>query len=595
MTTIKERKDIPITDTWNLNDIFESIDLFHENFKKVQSKIPSFAKYVGKLTSSCELLYDFLSEQDELAITMNQLYLYAHMHLHEDGNVSLYQDLSTKTETLSIEFYSAISFANPELSALTENMILDFIKENPKLSVYKRYLFEILRQKKHILNASTENLLAKVSEIASSPSQIFAMLDNVDINFGTVKNDDGVEVPLTHGNYISFLESKTRSVRESAFKTLYKTYSSYKNTLATTFSSNVKQYLLFSNVRGFETPLHYALHENNIPISVYNNLIDTVHEHLNLMYDYVALRKNHLMLDELHMYDLFVPMAKNFDKKISYDEACELVLKSLAPLGKEYTDIAKEAFTNRWVDKFENMGKRSGAYSWSTYGIPHPYILMNYVENINSLFTLAHELGHAMHSYFSHKTQPFIYSDYCIFVAEVASTVNESLLMQYLLKTTEDPTFKRYLISYFMDQFRSTLYRQTMFAEFEKEVHLFAKEGGVLTASYLCDKYYSLVQKYHGDHLCVDEDIKYEWSRIPHFYNPFYVYQYATGFSAAIALSDRILNECDQAVKDYITFLSSGSSKDPIDLLKDAGVDMSTKEPIEKALAVFSTLISSFN
>lgn len=595
MITIKERKDIPLEDTWNLNDIFENIDVFHENFKKVESKIPDLAQYEGKLTSSSEILYNFLSEQDELVILLNKLYLYSHMHLHEDGNVSLYQELSTKTETLSIKFSSSVSFANPELSTLSEDVILQYMKENPKLSVYKRYLYEILRQKEHILDASTENLLAQVSEIANAPSQIFSMLDNVDFNFGTIKNEEGTEVPLTHGTYISFLESKDRSVRKSAFQTLYSTYSSYKNTLATTFSSNVKQYLLFSNVRGFESPVHYALYENNIPVSVYNTLIDTVHEHLDLMYNYVALRKKHLNLDELHMYDLFVPMVPNFDKKISYDEACDYVLKSLAPLGKEYTDIAKEAFQNRWVDKYENKGKRSGAYSWSTYGIPHPYILMNYVENINSLFTLAHELGHAMHSYFSHKNQPFIYSDYSIFVAEVASTVNESLLMQYLLKTTDDPTFKRYLINYFMDQFRSTLYRQTMFAEFEKEVHLFAQKGGGLTSSYLCDTYYSLVKKYYGEHICVDEEIKYEWSRIPHFYNPFYVYQYATGYSAAIALSDRILNEGDQAVKDYLGFLSGGSSKDPIDLLKDAGVDMSTKEPIEKALAVFNTLITSFS
>lgn len=595
MITIKERKDIPLEDTWNLNDIFENINVFYENFKKVESKIPDLATYEGKLASSSEILYNFLSEQDELVILLNKLYLYSHMHLHEDGNVPLYQELSTKTETLSIKFSSAVSFANPELSTLTEDVILKYMKETPSLSVYKRYLYEILRQKEHILDASTENLLAQVSEIANAPSQIFSMLDNVDFNFGTIKNEEGVEVPLTHGTYISFLESKDRPVRKSAFQTLYRTYSSYKNTLATTFSSNVKQYLLFSNVRGFESPLHYALHENNIPVSVYNTLINTVHEHLDLMYKYVALRKKHLNLEELHMYDLFVPMVPNFEKKISYDEACDYVLKSLAPLGKEYTDIAKEAFQNRWVDKYENKGKRSGAYSWSTYGIPHPYILMNYVENINSLFTLAHELGHAMHSYFSHKTQPFIYSDYSIFVAEVASTVNESLLMQYLLKTTDDPTFKRYLMNYFMDQFRSTLYRQTMFAEFEKEVHLFAQQGGGLTSSYLCDTYYSLVKKYHGEHICVDEEIKHEWSRIPHFYNPFYVYQYATGYSAAIALSDRILNEGEQAVKDYLGFLSGGSSKDPIDLLKDAGVDMSTKEPIEKALAVFNTLLESFS
>lgn len=592
--TIPKREDIKLEDTWKLEDIFETDEAFKSAFAAAEAQIGTFKNFEGHLTQDAHTLYDFLIGQDALWQEINKLYVYSHMRLHQDGGNAFYQDLSSQAELLTIKASEALSFASSELATLTETQITAFCKELPELKLYDRYLSEILRQKAHILDAQTEALLARVGEIAGTPSNAFAMLNNVDLKFPVIKNDKGEEVRITHGNYISFLESSNRSVREAAFSGLYHTYEGAKNTIAALFAGNVKQYGFFSNVRHYTSPLHGALSENNIPVDVYNNLIDTVNKNLNIMHDYVALRKEILGLESLHMYDLFVPIVKDFQKPISFDEACDIVLKALEPMGEHYVSLLKEAFNNRWIDKYENEGKRSGAYSWGTYGAPHPYVLMNYTDNVHNLFTLAHEMGHAMHSYFSSHAQPHVYADYCIFVAEVASTVNEALLMQYLLKTTEDPVFKKYLINYFMEQFRSTLYRQTMFAEFEKEMHMLNSEGVTLTTQLLCDKYYALVKKYHGDAMHVDEAIALEWTRIPHFYTPFYVYQYATGYSAAITLSERILKEGQSAVDDYMKFLSGGSSQDPIDLLKLAGVDMSKPAPIETALQKFAALIEEF-
>ena len=588
------RHQVKPEDKWKLEDIYATDEAFKSSFTHMESELSKFAVYENKLTQDGQTLLAFLEAQDQFWEEMNKLYVYAHMRLHEDGNNSFYQDLSQKTEVLSIKASSALAFANPELSSLTSEQLETFYTNVPKLTHYKRYLDEILRQKAHILDANTEALLAQVGDIAGTAQNTFAMLNNVDLKFPTIENEKGEKVRLTHATYIPFMESSNRSVRQEAFSALYNTYSELKNTISSLFAGNIKQYGLFSTVRHFESPLHMALSENNIPVEVYHNLIDTVNENLNVLHDYMALRKKTLGLDELHMYDLFAPMVKDFNKEISFEEAKETVLKALAPLGEDYLAVAKSAFEEGWIDKYENAGKRSGAYSWGTYGAPHPYILLNHTSNVNSMFTLAHELGHAMHTYYSHKNQPHVYGDYCIFVAEVASTVNEALLMQYLLKETKDPAEKSYLINYFMEQFKSTLYRQTMFAEFERDMHLAYQNGETLTAEYLSNHYYELVKKYHGPSVTVDEAIALEWSRIPHFYTPFYVYQYATGYSAAIALSTRILNEGQSAVDDYIRFLSGGSSKDPIDLLKIAGVDMSQSTPIEEALKVFEKLIKDF-
>lgn len=592
--TLPKREEIRKEDQWRLEDIFPTDDAFKTCLEHTTKSIAHFKQYENQLTKSSICLLEFMRMQDQFWIDANKLYVYAHMRLHENGNNSFYQDLSQKSEALNVKASSALAFSQPELSTLTVDQLNLFYKETPELKHYKRYFDELLRQKAHILDRATEALLAEVSDIAGTAQNTFAMLNNVDLKFPLITNEQGDKVQLTHATYIPFMESSNREVRRSAFEGLYRTYSGFKNTLASLFSGNIKQYGLFSQVRHFNSPLEMALSENNIPTTVYNNLIDTVNAHLPILHDYMQLRKETLGLETLHMYDLFVPMVKDFEKKISFDEAKETVLKALAPLGEDYIHIVKSAFTEGWIDKYENEGKRSGAYSWGTYGAPHPYILLNHTPNINSMFTLAHEMGHAMHTYYSHKSQAPIYGDYCIFVAEVASTVNEALLMQYLLKETSDPIEKQYLINYFMDQFKSTLYRQTMFAEFEGNMHLAYQNGETLTSEYLSREYLALVKKYHGSPVEVDEAIAMEWSRIPHFYTPFYVYQYATGYSAAIALSERLLSGDASAVEDYIRFLSAGSSADPIDLLKIAGVDMSSQKPIEEALNLFNSLIIQF-
>lgn len=593
--TVLKREQVKPEDKWKLEDIFSTDEAFSSSLAHVKELIPSLAAYEGKLTQDSTTLLDFLKAQDNFWVEANKLYVYAHMRLHENGNNSFYQDLAQKSEVLSIKASSALAFIQPELSTLTSEKLEVFYNQTPELTHYKRYLTELLRQKSHILGPATESLLAEVGDIAGTAQDAFAMLNNVDLKFPVVTTSKGEKIQLTHATYIPLLESHNRNVRQEAFEALYTTYTSFKNTLASLFSGNIKQYALFSNVRHFASPLEMALSENNIPVTVYHNLISTVNHHIDTLHRYMALRKETLGLDELHMYDLFVPMVKEFDKEISFDEAKSTILKALAPLGEEYLSVVNSAFANGWIDKYENEGKRSGAYSWGAYGAPHPYILLNHTSNINSMFTLAHEMGHAMHTYYSHKMQAATYGDYCIFVAEVASTVNEALLMQYLLKQSNDQAEKLYLINYFMDQFKSTLYRQTMFAEFELDMHLAYQKGKTLTSDYLSSHYMNLVKKYHGDAMNVDNAIAMEWSRIPHFYTPFYVYQYATGYSAAIALSTRILNEGAPAVKDYTNFLSGGSSSDPIDLLKLAGVDMSTQSPIEEALNLFNNLIIQFN
>lgn len=592
--TLPKREEIRKEDQWRLEDIFSTDDAFKTCLEHTTKSISHFKQYENQLTKSSKCLLEFMKMQDQFWIDANKLYVYAHMRLHENGNNSFYQDLAHKSEVLNVKASSALAFSQPELSTLTLEQLNLFYEETPELRHYKRYFDELLRQKAHILDRATEALLAEVSDIAGTAQNTFAMLNNVDLKFPLITNEQGDKVQLTHATYIPFMESSHREVRRSAFEGLYRTYAGFKNTLASLFSGNIKQYGLFSQVRHFNSPLEMALSENNIPTTVYNNLIDTVNAHLPIFHDYMQLRKETLGLETLHMYDLFVPIVKDFEKKISFDEAKKTVLRALAPLGKDYIHMVQSAFSEGWIDKYENEGKRSGAYSWGTYGAPHPYILLNHTPNINSMFTLAHEMGHAMHTYYSHKSQAPIYGDYCIFVAEVASTVNEALLMQYLLKETSDPIEKQYLINYFMDQFKSTLYRQTMFAEFERDVHFAYQNGETLTSEYLSREYLALVKKYHGPAVEVDEAIAMEWSRIPHFYTPFYVYQYATGYSAAIALSERLLSGDTSAVEDYIRFLSGGSSVDPIDLLKIAGVDMSSQKPIEEALNLFNSLIIQF-
>ncbi|NLK28544.1 MAG: oligoendopeptidase F [Clostridiales bacterium] len=587
---LPKRHEVDKKYKWAIEDLYASDELWQEEYKKVQEMLPKAMEYQGRLSKSGELLHNFLRLSDDISKLLERVYVYANQKYHEDTGNALYQDLSNKASTLAVQVSSALSFAVPEILSIPEEDLTQFRLENEELKEYDFYLKDILRRKPHILSAEIEELLADAGEIADAPSNIFSMFNNADIKFPKIQDEDGDEVQITHGRYIRFLESPDRRVREEAFKGLYKTYESFQNTLAAAFSSNVKQEVFYAKARKYSSTLERALDGANIPIDVYKNLIAAVHDNMELMYRYVRLRKKLLGVDELHMYDLYTPLVQDVHMELPFEEAKEIVAKGLMPLGDEYQRILKEGFENRWIDIYENENKRSGAYSWGAYGT-HPYVLLNYNDTLDNVFTLAHEMGHAIHSYYSDKNQPYIYAGYKIFVAEVASTCNESLLIDYMLKNTEDKKEKAYLINHFLDKFKGTLFRQTMFAEFEMITHRMVEEGQSLTAENLRKIYHDLNVLYFGDDIVIDPEIGMEWARIPHFYNAFYVYQYATGYSAAIALSRRILNEGKPAVDDYIRFLSSGSSNYPIELLKEAGVDMSTKEPVNQALMLFSELL----
>ncbi len=521
---------------------------------------------------------------------MERVYVYANQKYHEDTGNPVYQDLADKAGVIVVQTESATSFSTPEILSIPEETLERFRSEEEGLKVYDFYLSNILRRKPHILSAQMEELLADAGEMASSPDNIYSKFNNADIKFPEIKDEKGNKIRITHGRFIQLLESSDRRVREDAFKGVYETYGSLKNTLAATFSSNVKQELFFTKARNYGSNLEKALNDVNVPVEVYTNLIDAVHDNMGLMHRYVRLRKKLLGVDELHMYDLYTPIVKDVKIDIPYEEAKKMVAEGLKPLGDEYQEILDEGFNNRWIDIYENENKRSGAYSWGAYGT-HPYVLLNYNSTLDNVFTLAHEMGHAIHSYYSDKVQPYVYAGYKTFVAEVASTCNEAILIDHLLKKTDDKIQKAYLINHFLDNFKGTLYRQTMFAEFEMITHRMIQDGQSLTAEALCKIYHDLNVLYYGNDIVIDPEIDIEWARIPHFYTAFYVYQYATGYSAAIALSRRILKEGKPAVDDYIRFLSGGYSNYPIELLKEAGVDMSTKEPVNQTLKLFEELL----
>ena len=496
--------------------------------------------------------------------------------------------MSGKADTLITMYSSVCSFIEPEILSVPSEEIEKALKNTAELSVYKHYIKDILREKEHILPAEQENILAQVYEIAQAPDNIFGMLNNADLKFDDIKDEKGNLLPMTHGKYISYLESPDREIRKQAFYSCYSAYLKQKNTLSAIYGASVKKDVFFSKVRKYNSALEASLFQTNIPVSVYHNLIATVNKFLPLMHRYIDIRKKKLNLEELHMYDLYTPIVKDADTKMPYEKAKEIIIKALSPLGDEYISNLKKGLSEGWIDIYENEGKRSGAYAWGAYGC-HPYVSLNYDETINSMFTLVHEMGHAMHSHYTWSNQPYVYGDYTIFVAEVASTVNEALLMEYLLKTTTDKNAGEYLINYFLEQFRGTLFRQTMFAEFELITHELVEKGETLTFDGLCKIYRELNVKYFGNNIVIDDEIDREWARIPHFYNAFYVYQYATGYSAAIALSQKILKE--NGASDYLEFLKKGSSEYSIDLLKTAGVDMSVSKPIEDAMEVFKGLL----
>ncbi|MCL6547736.1 MAG: oligoendopeptidase F [Alicyclobacillus sp.] len=558
--------------------------------EQVRQWTAELAGYQGRVGESAGTLLDVLRLQDRIGEKLHRLVAYARMRRDEDNANPVYQALTDRAINLAVEVRSRTAFFEPELMSLPEERIWGYLDENADLRLYRFYLSELLRQKPHILSASEEQLLAQFGEVLSAPSQIFTMFNNADMRFPTIVDEDGNEVELTHGRYIRFLESRDRRVRQAAFDALYQTYGKHRNTLAAVYGASVKKDVMYARVRRFESARQQALDADNVPLSVYDNLIEAVHEALPALHKYLRLRKRVLGLQELHMYDLYTPIVPDVDIRVPYEESVRTVQAAIRPLGDEYVRAASEGLASGWVDVYETRGKTSGAYSWGAYGV-HPYILLNYQETLDNMFTLAHELGHAMHTYYSHRTQPYVYADYTIFVAEVASTCNENLLMDHLLKTTDDKRKRAYLLNHHLETIRGTVYRQTMFAEFEMLTHQHAEQGGALTPEWLSETYYKLNQTFFGAECHVDKDIELEWARIPHFYNAFYVYKYATGLSAATALSQRILREGEPAVEAYLRFLQSGGSDYPIELLRRAGVDMESPEPVRATLKLFSDLV----
>ncbi|MBO2942563.1 oligoendopeptidase F [Paenibacillus sp. F411] len=589
METLPKRTEVPAEHKWKLEDMFADQKAWDQTYEEVRRLTESSKQYQGKLNEA-EAIKQCFELEDEIGQHTERLFVYAHMHHDEDTADPTYQALTQKAKKLSVEVGEALSFITPEILAMTDSQLDELIK-NPLLSEYTFTLTEMKREKAHILSKTEEALLAQVGNLSSAPQTIFGMLNNADMKFPKIKDENGKEVELTHGSYIQFLENPNRQVREAAFKAVYETYSKQKNTIAATLNANVNKNIFYSRVRKYPSVLEMSLYGDNIPKEVYTNLIDTIHESLPLLHRYMQLRKKLLGVDELHMYDLFAPLVDEYKLDITYEEAKQQVKDGLQPLGAEYLGFLQEGYDNGWIDVYENENKRTGAYSWGAYGT-HPYVLLNHKNNLNSMFTLAHEMGHALHSFYSDNALKYRDAQYTIFLAEVASTTNEALLMDYLLKKSTDPKEKMYLLTYYADQFRTTVFRQTMFAEFEKIVHERAEQGDSLTPQDLSDIYYELNVKYHGKDMVVDKDISMEWARIPHFYNSFYVYKYATGFSAATSFSKQILEEGQPAVDRYLSFLKSGGSDFSIQILKKAGVDMSSPEPIREAMSVFEDVIT---
>ena len=575
---------------WAVEDIYPTEEAWSQALAESASFPAEMAAYQGRLSESAQTLLAYLTRMEEIGHQADRLFVYTMLRADEDTAHSGHQAMKGKCFSFLVELSSAMAFEGPELVAISDEMLDAFYAQEPGLEKYRRYLTKARLEKPHILSQAEEQLLAGAAEVGAAPSSIFNTFNNADMTFPAVTDSQGVSHPLTNGSYISLMERSDRTLRENAFHSFYGVYQSFENTLAAAYNAEVRKNLFFAKARKYRSALASALEPVEVPEAVYHNLVDTVRKNLPKMHRYMGLRKKAMGLSELHMYDIYANMLPEAEEVVPFAQAKDEVIEAMGVLGEEYQRVLKSSFDQRWMDIYENKGKRSGAYSCGCAGV-HPFVLLNHKETLDSEFTLAHELGHAMHSYLSDHNQPSIYNEYVLFVAEVASTCNEALLMQYLLARTDDPKKRAVLINYFLEQFRTTLYRQTMFAEFELKAHQMAEAGETLTAENLKEMYLQLNRDYYGPETVVDEEIAIEWARIPHFYRHFYVYQYATGFSAAIALSTRILKEGAPAVADYLKFLSGGCSTDPISLLKIAGVDMSTPAPVESALDLFGSLI----
>lgn len=587
---IPARADVPEKDKWAIQDLFATDDDWRASLAKAKEFIPRITAFRGRLAESGAALLSFFRLDDEISLAFDALVHYAQRRSDEDTRVAAYQEMVSQVTRFAVEIQSAAAFETPELLAISDEDMNRLYAEAPELELYRLNIDRIRRRREHVLSDKEEAILAAAGEMAASPDDIYSMLNDADLKFPDAVDKDGNKHPVTHGTFIPLMQSYDRVLRKSAFDSLYSVYGQFRNTSAATLSAQLKQLLFFANVRKYPSTLDAALDGNEVPTEIYRNLIDAVHRSFAPMYRYVALRKKLLGVDELHMYDLYVPVVDGVEMKFTFEEAKEIALKALAPLGEDYLNLLREGFANGWIDVYENEGKRSGAYSAGAR--VHPYVLLNFKGTLDDVFTLVHEMGHSIHSYLSNKTQPTAYQDYVIFVAEVASTCNEALLMEYLLSVTTDKKERAYLINHFLEQFRGTLYRQTMFAEFELAANEMTQRGEGTTAEALCAMYKKLNEQYFGPEMNVDEEISLEWARIPHFYYDYYVYQYATGYAAAIALSRRILREGEPAVKDYLGFLSGGCSADPITLLRGAGVDMASPKPIEDATKLFDEMIS---
>jgi len=584
---LPKRNEVPLEDRWDLTPIFPTDEAWEEEFVALETLIAQAMSYQGRLGESAEQLLSAMTYRDELFSRLETLYVYAHLNEDTDTTDATYQAMNSRALALYTQGSAAWSFFRPEMiENVSEETVAQFIASNEALAVYEHEFDELYSAKAHILSDKEESLLAQVSEVLDSPSKTFSMLNNADMKFGEVTDESGRRVELSHGLYGKLLESQNRDVRRDAFNTLYEPYIGLKNTFATTMTGNVKRHNFTAGVRKFGSAREAALFQNHIPETVYDALIDAVNERLPLLHRYVALRKQALSVDEIRMYDMYVPMVDAVDLSFTKEEAQQLVLEGLAVLGEEYTDIIRQAFDERWIDWIENAGKRSGAYSGGSY-TTNPYILLNWQNTLDNVFTLAHELGHSVHSYYTRKNQPFVYGDYSIFLAEIASTTNENLLTNYLLQKYDDPKIRAYIINHYLDGFKGTVFRQTQFAEFELLIHQADQKGTPLTANWLTERYFDLNRTYYGEEVVYDDAIGYEWARIPHFYYNYYVYQYATGFSAAATFSQKILDEGAPAIDAYIGYLKAGSSAYPIEVLQKAGVDMSTNQPTIDALATF--------
>lgn len=586
---IPQRSEVPVEYTWNTADIYPTDEAWEAEFKEVQAAIPVLAGYAGRLGESAQTLYDYLTLCDKTVEKVTRLYQYASLRQDEDTRNGAYQALAGKGGTLWVELSSATAFDTPELLKISPETLERFYADKPELTLYRRFFTVLQDKKEHTLSDGEEKLLAAAGEMAQAPDEVFSKFSNADLTFPDAVDGQGNRLPLSNATFVPYEMSEDRDLRRSAYETYYDTLGGFRNTAAALLDAEAKKRRFFSTARRYESPLAAAVASNRVPPQVYRNLVDTVNANLDKLHRYVRLRKKLLGVDELRMYDIYAPMVAGASKTIPFEEAKQTVYDALAPMGEEYRAIIKEGLDNRWIDVYENVGKRSGGYMSGV--VTHPYILLNHKDDLDSMFTLAHELGHAVHSYLSNKTQPIVYRDYVIFVAEVASTCNEALLMEHLLARTTDKTERAWLLNHFLEQFKGTLYRQTMFAEFELRMGELNAQGTPLTAELLCAEYKALNAKYFGPDMVTDDRIALEWARIPHFYYNYYVYQYATGYSAAIALSRRILKEGAPAVKDMLGFLSGGCSRDPIDLLRGAGVDMASPKPVQDALDLFGTLI----